>query len=122
MELLWRRARWFHELRVDRNSDIITNHPWSATYSEIHPINVGRSGNTHVQVASRIFKRLRRAIDIQDCFFGYAMNCEIAGNFELSLPGWFNALGFERDGWIFLYVQEVIATQIVITHLNARIN
>src|ERR1700683_147177 len=106
---------------IDRDGDIVADQARGAGYSEIHAIDFCSRGGTHALAALRILHSGRRSVYVEDYLFGDAVNCEIAGDFELARSSGLDLLRLEGERGIFLYVEIVGATEVVVAHLDAGV-
>ena len=107
---------------IEGDGDVVADHAGSAGYAEIHAVDLGGSGCAHALIAPRIFDRRGWSVDIENNFFGHAVNGEIAGDLQLAGSGSFDLLRLEGDRGIFLHVEVVGTAQIVVAHLDAGVH
>ena|ERR1700730_8908450 len=62
------------------------------------------------------------SIDVKYDFLSYAVNCKVAGHFQLSSFAWFDTLRLKRKSRILGGVEEISTRRSLSRHLNPRVD
>src|SRR5882762_3324995 len=122
------RRTLLHHFDIQRNRHIVADHQPSAVHlgipfhAEVLPVDLCSRVHRGSLVAPWIFHRRCRSLYVQDGLFRYAMNGQVPGYSQLAGFHLLHLRRLESNRRILFHVEEVIATQILVSSLHARVH